>query len=98
MIPRRYGRLGCGCGLVAAHLCFQVDFHEFSARRIVSTNTHGTGCTFSAAIVAGLAKGLTVVSAVGAAKKYVTLSLENAFPMGRGFGPLHHFFHTWRQE
>ncbi len=65
-------------------------FHAFSARRVETRNTHGTGCTFSAAIAAGLARGLDVVEAVGAAKAYLTAAIERAVPLGHGHGPVAH--------
>ena len=66
-------------------------FLEFTAQRIETTSTHGTGCTFASAVAAGLAKRLTVRDAVAQAKDYVTASIRFAFPMGRGHGPLNHF-------
>ena len=74
------------------------DGHElraFTAQKITTTSTHGTGCTFASATAAGLAKGLSVRDAVGAAKKYVTATIRHAFPMGGGHGPLNHFYRTW---
>lgn len=65
--------------------------HEFRAPRIRTTSTHGTGCTFSAAITAGLAQGLEPRAAVAQAKRYVSLALERAEPLGHGHGPLGHF-------
>jgi hydroxymethylpyrimidine/phosphomethylpyrimidine kinase len=65
--------------------------HEFRAPRIRTTSTHGTGCTFSAAITAGLAQGLGARAAVAQAKRYVSLALERAEPLGHGHGPLGHF-------
>ena len=64
----------------------------FGAPRVDSKNTHGTGCTFSAAIAAYLAKGLGVSDAVQAAKEYVTQAIRRAFPLGAGHGPLNHFW------
>jgi hydroxymethylpyrimidine/phosphomethylpyrimidine kinase len=69
-------------------------FTEFPARRIATTSTHGTGCTFASAVAAGLARGGTVEDAVAGAKSYVTAAISNAPPIGRGHGPLHHF-HAW---
>jgi hydroxymethylpyrimidine/phosphomethylpyrimidine kinase len=66
------------------------EFHTFSSERFVTANTHGTGCTFSAAIAAGLANGLTVVDAVAAAKHYVTEAIRHARPLGHGHGPVAH--------
>src|SRR5262249_32277943 len=66
------------------------------APRIETTNTHGTGCTLSSAIAAGLAKGLRLVEAIGEAKAYVTLAIAGAdrLTIGSGHGPVHHF-HAW---
>ena len=71
------------------------EFTEFPADRIATTSTHGTGCTYASAIAAGLARGETVVSAVAAAKKYVTVAIAKAFPVGAGHGPLNHFNAWW---
>lgn len=72
------------------------DFREFSVPRVQTQSTHGTGCTFAAAIAATLAKGETVEHSVMAAKAYVTKALQDAFPLGRGHGPVHHFYRYWR--
>ena len=64
---------------------------EFSARRIATTSTHGTGCTFSAAIAAGLARGLDLRTAVGEARAYLSRALIDAPGLGHGHGPLQHF-------
>ena len=64
---------------------------EFSARRIATTSTHGTGCTFSAAIAAGLARGLDLRTAVGEARSYLSRALLDAPGLGQGHGPLQHF-------
>lgn len=66
-------------------------FQEYSAPRIPSKNTHGTGCTFSAAICGELAKGATAPEAVVAAKTYITAAIAQAPQLGRGHGPLQHF-------
>lgn len=62
--------------------------------RIDTLNTHGTGCTFSAAITGGLAKGLPVREAVQAAKIYIQGAVEAGarYKIGKGRGPVHHFF------
>lgn len=65
---------------------------EFSSPRVETSSTHGTGCTFASAIAAGLAQGLSLVEAVGLAKNFVTGALRAAYPVGRGHGPLNHFF------
>ena len=65
--------------------------HEYRAARIVTTNTHGTGCTFSAAITAGLATGLDLPQAVAQARDYLSRALSAAPGLGHGHGPLNHF-------
>ncbi len=72
------------------------DYREFSASRVDTANTHGTGCTFASAIAASLAKGSTVRQAVAAAKAYVTKALQHSYPLGQGAGPVHHFFRYWQ--
>jgi hydroxymethylpyrimidine/phosphomethylpyrimidine kinase len=69
---------------------------RFGAPRIATRNTHGTGCTLSSAIAAGLAKGLDLPNAVQAAKAYLTDALKAAdrLSIGSGHGPVHHF-HAW---
>jgi hydroxymethylpyrimidine/phosphomethylpyrimidine kinase len=68
-----------------------------SGQRIATRNTHGTGCTLSAAIAAGLAKGLGLAQAVQDAKAYVTSAIAAAdrLAIGNGPGPLHHFHRWW---
>ncbi len=65
-------------------------FHEFTAERIATPNTHGTGCTFSAALATGIAQGKSVLEAVTQAKKYITEAIRYAFPLGSGHGPTNH--------
>ena len=65
--------------------------HEYRAARIVTTSTHGTGCTFSAAITAGLAMGLDLPAAVAEARDYLSRALSSAPGLGQGHGPLDHF-------
>ncbi|MGV3559341.1 bifunctional hydroxymethylpyrimidine kinase/phosphomethylpyrimidine kinase [Larkinella arboricola] len=71
--------------------------HWFSTARIDTKNSHGTGCTLSSAIAAGLAKGLSVVEAVSAAKTYLTQALQTGaeYRLGHGHGPVHHFYDFW---
>jgi hydroxymethylpyrimidine/phosphomethylpyrimidine kinase len=64
---------------------------EFRAPRIVTSSTHGTGCTFSAAIVAGLGLGKDLAAAVGEAREYLSSALAQAPGLGHGHGPLNHF-------
>ena len=65
--------------------------YTFSSERIETKNTHGTGCTYSAAILSNLVKGRTLTQSVQIAKSYVTEAIKNAFPLGKGYGPLNHF-------
>ncbi len=71
------------------------EFREFTAERIETANTHGTGCTFASAVAAGLARNLSVVDAVGQAKDYVTEAIRRSFAVGQGHGPLNHFYRLW---
>jgi hydroxymethylpyrimidine/phosphomethylpyrimidine kinase len=66
------------------------------AERVATANTHGTGCTLSSAIAAGLAKGQRLAEAVSDAKQYVTEAIRAAdnLAIGAGHGPVHHF-HAW---
>lgn len=70
-------------------------FTAFRAPRIDSGNTHGTGCTLSAAIAAGLARGQAIGDAIRDAKAYVTRAIREGFPAGRGVGQLRHFIAEW---
>jgi hydroxymethylpyrimidine/phosphomethylpyrimidine kinase len=69
---------------------------RLAAERVASGNTHGTGCTLSSAIAAGLAKGQDLATAVRKAKDYVTAAIAAAdrIKIGSGHGPTHHF-HAW---
>jgi hydroxymethylpyrimidine/phosphomethylpyrimidine kinase len=69
---------------------------RFAAPRIATANSHGTGCTFAAAIAAGLAKRLSLGDAVRQAKVYVSAAIAAAdrLKVGSGHGPVHHF-HAW---
>jgi len=88
---------GHGSGAESVDLLIEPSaFVRLAADRIATENTHGTGCTLSSAIAAGLAKGLGLTEAVGAAKIYVTeaLAAANRIKIGSGHGPTHHF-HAW---
>ena len=67
---------------------------RFPAPRLANTNTHGTGCTLSAAIAANLAWGDDVVAAVGKAKEYLSSAIKYAWPLGKGIGPVDHLWHA----
>jgi len=101
---RRIHRLGPRCVLVkGGHLKGDAvdvlwdgrEFATFSAPRIETPHTHGTGCTYSAAIAAGLANGLPLRDAVRRAKAYVTQAIREGFAPGRGVGTLRHFIEAW---
>ena len=68
---------------------------SFSAQTITTSNTHGTGCTLSAAITAYLARGLDLVCAVDKGKRYLSQAIKAGAEVttGHGHGPLNHFFH-----
>ena len=72
-------------------------FRDYSAPRIDTTSTHGTGCTFASAIAAYLARGEPLAEAVGQAKEYLTEALRRAYPIGGGHGPVHHFHRWWER-
>lgn len=77
-----------------------IEIHWLPNARIPTRNTHGTGCTFSAAITAYLAKGLSIVDAVHQAKVYLTQAIQAGahLKIGQGNGPVHHFHHLWNLE
>ena len=64
----------------------------FEAERVETENTHGTGCTYSAAIATQLAHGKDLIDAVRTAKVYITGAIQHALDIGHGHGPTHHFF------
>ena len=66
------------------------EFSRIGSPRIDSQNTHGTGCTYSAAIAAHLARGEKLASAVRLAKEYVTGAIRYGLAVGKGFGPTNH--------
>jgi hydroxymethylpyrimidine/phosphomethylpyrimidine kinase len=70
---------------------------KLAAERIPTTNTHGTGCTLSSAVAAGLAKGQSLTEAVREAKAYVTAAIaaSGKLHIGQGHGPTHHFHKWW---
>jgi hydroxymethylpyrimidine/phosphomethylpyrimidine kinase len=101
---RRIGKLGARYVLVkGGHLKGDAvdvlwngrEVTAFQAPRVESSSTHGTGCTLSAAIAAGLAKGRPLGEAVREAKAYVTKAIGEGFALGRGVGQLRHFLTEW---
>jgi len=86
---------GHGQGDDATDVLLTADgFEFFSAVRIATKNTHGTGCTLASAIAAGLAKKLSLRDAVAQAKDYLHNALvhSNELNIGQGSGPVHHFY------
>lgn len=66
------------------------NLYLMSSPFIQTKNTHGTGCTFSSAIAAGLAKGSDPLAAIRNAKDYIAKAIENSFSIGKGHGPTNH--------
>jgi hydroxymethylpyrimidine/phosphomethylpyrimidine kinase len=64
----------------------------FKSDRQDSTSTHGTGCAFSTAIACHLAQGRALPEAVLLAKAYITAAIANAYPIGKGIGPVNHMY------
>jgi hydroxymethylpyrimidine/phosphomethylpyrimidine kinase len=71
------------------------SFDVLSGRRIDTPHTHGTGCTFSAAITACLARGMEPTAAAREARAFLQGAIEHAEPLGAGHGPVNHF---WRSS
>jgi len=69
----------------------------YMGERIDTQNTHGTGCTLSAAIASQLALGRSTEAAVAAAKQYISQAIKDAFPVGGGVGPVGHLVQLYRQ-
>ena len=71
--------------------------HDFTAPRITTRNTHGTGCSLSSAIAAGLAQGMTVPEATARAHVWLHAAIMAAdgLGVGSGHGPVHHFHQWW---
>ena len=99
---RRIHALGCKTVLIkgghlsaepATDLLYDGDqFTMIPGEFIDTANTHGTGCTYSAAITAQLAKGRPLVEAVLTAKRYITEAIRHGLSIGHGHGPTHHFY------
>ncbi|MBD3422538.1 MAG: bifunctional hydroxymethylpyrimidine kinase/phosphomethylpyrimidine kinase [Chitinivibrionales bacterium] len=70
---------------------------QFPAVRFATSNTHGTGCTFSSAIAAQIASGKPVHEAVRLAKDYIHGAIEHALAIGKGHGPTNHFYDLYRR-
>jgi hydroxymethylpyrimidine/phosphomethylpyrimidine kinase len=68
------------------------QIHTFSAPRILTKSTHGTGCTFASAICANLAREMPLRASIARAKRYMTEAIRHAVPLGQGHGPTNHFY------
>jgi hydroxymethylpyrimidine/phosphomethylpyrimidine kinase len=93
------GNPGLAIVVTGGHLARPDDFlllegqgTWLAGERVETCSTHGTGCAFSSALLAGLVLGRSGVDAVEAAKRYVHAALRAAYPVGQGHGPLHHLF------
>ncbi len=73
------------------------EFVYFSSPRLEVTNTHGSGCTYAAAIAAMLTRESSVSRAVGRAREYLLSALAQGINIGKGSGPLHHFVHYYQK-
>lgn len=67
-------------------------FEYFPSKRVNTKNTHGTGCTLSAAITSYIAKGYNLLDSIKEAKKYIQGAIENSLDIGKGQGPLNHMW------
>ncbi len=91
---------GCAVLLKGGHsindandlLCVNGEIKWFYGKRIKNPNTHGTGCTLSAAIASNLAKGFDLDTSVGRAKDYISSALSDMLDLGKGSGPMNHAF------
>lgn len=92
--------MGCRAVLVkGGHLIGQAtdvlftgnEFYEFTSGRVETRHTHGTGCTYSAAIAANLAMGMDLLAAVTSAKDYISRAIATSPGLGHGSGPVNHW-------
>lgn len=70
---------------------------KFPAVRIETKNTHGTGCTLSSAIASFIGKGYSVEESIKLSKEYITQTIKNSFPLGKGVGPLGHLIELYKK-
>lgn len=73
------------------------EYTYYSASRIQTKNTHGTGCTLSSAITSNLALGYDIAQAVKEAKEYITTAIQHSLAIGKGVGPTHHFYTLYKK-
>ena len=79
-------------------LCVGTEVETFGGDHVKSPNTHGSGCTFSSAILAQLASGQQLREAVILAKAYVTKAIEKSYQIGKGAGPLNQLFRFHQEQ
>lgn len=72
------------------------EFRLYRGERVESLNTHGTGCTFSAAITANLVKGKSLKESIHISKNYLYRAIKESFNLGKGHGPLNHFVDPYK--
>jgi hydroxymethylpyrimidine/phosphomethylpyrimidine kinase len=95
--------------ITGGHLDKAIDLLSFASRtgpqqevfksaKLPSNSTHGTGCAFSTAMACHLAQGRGLPEAVLLAKTYVAAAIANAYPLGRGIGPVHHLYRMYQQK
>lgn len=75
-------------------LCWREELHWFPGQRVDNLNTHGTGCTLSSAIACRLAEGRSLAESVALAKDYLLGALKAGLHLGKGNGPLDHFYRS----
>tara|TARA_B100001029_G_scaffold175072_1_gene176038 strand:- start:8951 stop:9745 length:795 start_codon:yes stop_codon:yes gene_type:complete len=73
------------------YLLYNKKIYRFESKRYETKNTHGTGCTLSAAISGNIAKGIKTIKAIKESKKFVSKAIKNSLDIGNGNGPLNHF-------
>ena len=89
---------GHGTGDICTDWLIADEILRLDVPRIATRNTHGTGCTLSSAIAAGLAQGLSLTRAVEAAHLWLHRAIRAAdtLELGQGHGPVHHFHEVWK--
>lgn len=89
---------GHGLGETCTDWLITDEAHRLDAPRIATRNTHGTGCTLSSAIAAGLARGLSLSAAVSVAHRWLQAAIRagDRLEIGHGQGPVHHFHEIWQ--
>jgi hydroxymethylpyrimidine kinase/phosphomethylpyrimidine kinase/thiamine-phosphate diphosphorylase len=79
-------------GMTAVDILFDGSaFIRYPTQRIMTRNTHGTGCTMASAIATFLAQGEPLQIAIGRAKEFITAAIRLAQPLGKGHGPVNHY-------